>query len=144
MNEHRLSAIQDLKNNPGYENYKKFGLSEEEFAEIITAYNLFDQDGNGSIDKTELIDAITALGFTSENQTVDYLIHELDKDKTGSVSIVEFIDMMTNKITSDENKINLKKIYDIIVKGSNTGKISYDDLDRITMDLQGKYKVTYN
>jgi len=144
MNEKRLSAIQGLKNNPGYENYKQFGLSEEEFAEIITAFNLIDHDGNGSIDKAELLEAFNALGFTAENQTVDYIIEQFDKDKTGSVSIEEFIEIMTNKITSDENKLNLKKIYDIIVKGSKNGKISYDDLDRITKDLQGKFYTFYS
>ena len=45
-------------------------LTEEEISELRMAFQLFDSDNSGSIDPSELKDALTSLGFDSKNASV--------------------------------------------------------------------------
>ena len=45
-------------------------LTEEEISELRMAFQLFDTDNSGSIDPSELKDALVSLGFDSKNASV--------------------------------------------------------------------------
>ena len=65
-------------------------LEPDTIEEFIEAAKIFDHDNDGKIDVAELRYAMSRLGDVLEESTVDELIAELDKDKTGFVDIVEW------------------------------------------------------
>lgn len=73
-------------------------LDDEELEEIREAFNLFDTDGNGTIDVKELKAAMRALGFTIKKAEIRRMIAEIDKDESGTVDFNEFVEMMTGKM----------------------------------------------
>ena len=65
-------------------------LEPDTIEEFIEAAKIFDHDNDGKIEVAELRYAMSRLGDVLEDSTVDELIQELDKDKTGFVEIVEW------------------------------------------------------
>lgn len=50
--------------------YERPGLSAEEIEELQEAFNLFDTDGSGTIDSSELKAAMESLGYKQKNKMV--------------------------------------------------------------------------
>ena len=65
-------------------------LEPDTIDEFIEAAKIFDHDNDGKIEVAELRYAMSRLGDVLEESTVDELIAELDKDKTGFIEIVEW------------------------------------------------------
>ena len=65
------------------------GLSAEEVAEIREAFDLFDVDGSGRIDVSELAAAMRGLGFEAKNATIYQMIAQVDADASGSIDFDE-------------------------------------------------------
>ncbi len=78
------------------------GLSHEEMEELKEAFDLFDADGGGSIDASELKKAMESLGFDKKNKLALGL---LDSLKDGEIKFPEFVDMMTARVSDSENKV---------------------------------------
>ena len=58
--------------------------------ELIEALRLFDSDNDGKITVPELRWAMTKLGDAFEEQQVDEMLKEIDKENTGFVEVLEF------------------------------------------------------
>ena len=65
-------------------------LEPDTIDEFIEAAKVFDHDNDGKIEVSELRYAMSCLGDKLDDQLVDELIGELDKEKTGLVEIVEW------------------------------------------------------
>ena len=65
-------------------------LEPDTIDEFVEAAKIFDHDNDGKIEVAELRYAMSRLGDVLEESTVDELIAELDKDKTGFIEIVEW------------------------------------------------------
>jgi hypothetical protein len=78
--------------------FERPGLSQEEIAELKEAFNLFDQDGSGTIDPSELRSAMTSLGYDVKNPLVFQILSNLDKSGKGAIDFEEFLDMMTARM----------------------------------------------
>ena len=65
-------------------------LEPDTIEEFIEAAKIFDHDNDGKIEVAELRYAMSRLGDVLEESTVDELIAELDKEKTGFIEIVEW------------------------------------------------------
>ncbi len=112
----------------------KPGMSEDEIEEIREAFNLFDTDGNGTIDPKELKEAMQSLGFEAKNQAIYQLISDIDKDGTGDLDFEEFLDLMTAGISNMESKEDVKKVFNLF-DDDKTGFISLQNLKRVAKDL---------
>ena len=66
-------------------------VSEEEIKE---AFDLFDADGNGTIDAKELKVAMRALGFNASKEDIRNLIKQVDADGSGVIEYPEFLNLM--------------------------------------------------
>ena len=66
------------------------------FEEFIEAAKVFDHDNDGKIEVPELRYAMAMLGDKLDESSIDELIVELDKEKTGFVDIVEWAKKMWN------------------------------------------------
>ena len=72
-------------------------MTEDEIEEIREAFNLFDTDGSGKIDRKELRAAMQSLGFENKNPTIYQMIAELE-DLEKEIDFEEFLDAITNKL----------------------------------------------
>eukprot|EP01066_Platyproteum_vivax_P008937 Platyproteum_vivax@DN387_c0_g1_i1.p1 len=110
---------------------KDFQLTEEQKVEIKEAFDLFDTDGSGSIDKEEILTAFKALGFEVDPNEIKKMIKEVDLDGGGDVGFDEFVKMMSQQIADRDPMQEMKKafkLYDV----NNKGKITIDDLRRVS------------
>merc|ERR1712157_545622 len=81
-------------------------LTEEQLDEIREAFSLFDSDASGMIDIRELKAAMRALGFEVKNEELGEniddeelqdMINQADRDGDGEINIDEFYRIMKKK-----------------------------------------------
>ena len=100
-------------------------LSNEEYAEIEKAFLLFDKDGSGTIDVSELRDALRVLGVTLNLNETKKLMEQADKDGSGSIELEEFMPLMIMKLESRDANKEISKAFKM-----------YDDDDNSTIEHQ--------
>jgi len=81
----------------------KIKVTEDEVEEIREAFNLFDTDGSGSIDPSELKAAMQSLGFESKNPTIYAMIADLENAGT-EIDFEMFLEAITSKLGDKETK----------------------------------------
>ena len=77
----------------------RFG--ESEIDEIREAFNLFDTDGSGTIDLTELKTAMESLGLSVRNHSMYKIVSNIEAEGKGSSSSInfdEFVAMLTSNL----------------------------------------------
>jgi len=110
------------------------GINEGEIEELREAFDLFDTDGNGTIDPNELKAAMTNLGFDAKNHTVYQMISDIDKNGTGDIDFDEFLDLMTIKLGDSDSEEDVRKVFDLF-DDDKTGYITIQNLKRVAKDL---------
>ncbi|XP_076958221.1 caltractin-like [Bidens hawaiensis] len=106
------------------------GLTQHMKQEMKRAFDLFDADGNGTIDDKELSDAMRSLGFEISKAQIDEMIAKVDIDGSGAIDFDEFVYMMTDKICERD----LTKAFHILDVDKN-GKISISDIKKSAKEL---------
>merc|ERR1712034_123035 len=91
-------------------------------------------DGSGTIDVKELKVAMRALGFEPKKEEVKRMIAEIDKDGSGQVDFMEFMDLMTVKMAERDPREEILKAFKLF-DDDNTGKISFKNLKRVAKEL---------
>eukprot|EP01069_Polyplicarium_translucidae_P001504 Polyplicarium_translucidae@DN1690_c0_g1_i2.p3 len=109
------------------------GLTEDEIEEIREAFNLFDTDGSGTIDPTELKAAMQSLGFESKNPTIYQMIASLDR-QGGAIDFEEFLDAITSKLGDKESREGIQKIFNLF-DDDKSGTITLKNLKRVAREL---------
>ena len=66
---------------------------------LQAAFNMFDQDGGGFISKQELREVLQ-LGSNFDQDLIEKIFKEADKDNDGTISFDEFVQMMKGTIKS--------------------------------------------
>merc|ERR1711924_146872 len=82
--------------------------SESKFGQIAlkSLFEAADKDGNGTLDKAEVKEALQALGFTFiDDKQVDVIFKKADKDKNEVIDFEEFV-----KETPKVLRVNLVKL----------------------------------
>ena len=79
--------------------------------EIRAAFEIFDQDGSGYINPTELKEAFVNLGFAGQSKLVSQIMARLDEDKSGSLDFGEFMKLATAKISEKDSKADIMKVF---------------------------------
>jgi Ca2+-binding EF-hand superfamily protein len=116
--------------------YEKNGLTEDEVLEIKEAFDLFDSDKSGTIDTEELKQALQNLGIDAKNQTLQNMMSDLDKDKSGKIDFDEFIDMMTAKMSDRDTEEDLRKVFRLFLgDDEKADKIALKHLKRVAREL---------
>lgn len=67
-------------------------LSSEQLEEIKQIFVMYDVDGNGVLDRPELVEAMVGVGYDEDE--IEDLFEEYDKDGTNAVDFEEFCDML--------------------------------------------------
>ena len=72
--------------------------------EIKQAFDIFDEDGSGTIDPSELKAAFESLGFKGNKKFIYNILAELDDDYSGGIGFEEFVKIATAKISERDSK----------------------------------------
>ncbi|KAI5948910.1 CDC31 [Candida theae] len=109
-------------------------LLEEQKLEIREAFQLFDMNGDGSLDYHETKVAFKALGFELSKRQVLDIIREYDTDDTNLITYDNFYKTVGEMILKRDPLDEIRrafKLFDI----DGTGKISVRNLRKISKDL---------
>merc|ERR1711990_604938 len=109
-------------------------LSDEQKQELREAFDLFDTDGSGAVDATELHTAMKALGFEPKKEEISKMIKEMDKDGDATVDFEEFCVMMAEKMNQKDGKEEMLKGFKLF-DDDGTGKISFKNFQRVAKEL---------
>jgi len=71
-----------------------FKSKEEQEEEIRAAFLTFDADGSGFITREELIVTLTTMGDPIDEETINLMVAEADKDGDGQINYREFTKIM--------------------------------------------------
>merc|ERR1712159_918753 len=109
-------------------------LSEEQKQELREAFDLFDTDGSGAVDFSELHTAMKALRFEPKKEEISKMVKEMDKDGDATVDFEEFCVMMAEKMNQKDGKEEMMKGFKLF-DDDNTGKISFKNFQRVAKEL---------
>jgi Ca2+-binding EF-hand superfamily protein len=105
---------------------------------IKEAFNTFDDDNSGDIDKNEFRKAITTLGLEVDDKKIMEMMRQMDKNGSGSIDFEEFKAMMSKYQFSKDSPIpqHLESSFNLYDKDSD-GYISVKDLQKVWEDFTG-------
>ena len=95
---------------------------------------MFDTDGSGAIDAKELKVSMRALGFEPKKEEIAKMMHEVDKDGSGTITFEDFLKLMTAKMGERDGKEEILKAFRLF-DDDDTGKISFKNLKRVAKEL---------
>ena len=129
-----LTQLQQKREKRKNQEKKKAQFTEEQIEEIREAFNLFDTDGSGAIDYSELKRAMRALGFQTPKDEMQRIIAEIDADGSGEIEFPEFMQMMTGKMAQVTTRAEITKLFNKFdTKGK--GFIDIHDVGSIAKQL---------
>lgn len=100
--------------------------------ELWEAFQEFDTDGSGTIDKDEFSKFMQRLGYRPTLVELQEMLDEVDKDKNGQIGFDEFKLLMTRTIRDEFTQTSSIEAFSVFDK-QKSGKISKDDLVSILL-----------
>jgi len=76
--------------------YKK--LTDDQIFLLRDTFQIFDQDGSGTIETAELQSVLGAMGMNLSTAEIEDMISEVDGDGSGSINFPEFVLMMADRM----------------------------------------------
>lgn len=99
-------------------------FTEERLAELRDVFNLFDEDGSGSLDAEELNFVLRSVGLAPSESEVRRMIDEVDADGSGMIEWPEFLFLMSKNVVKPDEQHRFA--FEFFDKGKE-GKIQKDD-----------------
>lgn len=127
----------DVGNGPGVRAAWNMGWTDEQIDEFKQAFYSFDQDGEGTIGRTELGDLLEALGENLTSNEVDEMMQAVDEDGSGQIDFDEFLGMMIKKMDDGQLEREIMDSFALLDK-DGSGLISADELKHVVTDFCGK------
>ena len=101
--------------------------------QIKEAFNLFDADGSGAIDASEMGLVLKGLGFTEcSERDVQNIVKAIDSDGSGTVEYQEFENMVIMRMDKADSPDEIWKAYSLF-DPDKSGRISFEDLKRVAV-----------
>jgi centrin-3 len=109
-------------------------LTEDQRLEIKEAFDIFDSDKSGSIDRHELRVAMRAMGFDVSKNEILEIMEAKDPDNTGSIKFQAFQEVVGEKMAQRDPLDEIRKAF-ALFDDDHTGKISLKNLRRVAREL---------
>eukprot|EP01062_Namystynia_karyoxenos_P057117 TRINITY_DN48052_c0_g1_i1.p1 TRINITY_DN48052_c0_g1~~TRINITY_DN48052_c0_g1_i1.p1 ORF type:complete len:206 (+),score=53.23 TRINITY_DN48052_c0_g1_i1:70-687(+) len=104
--------------------------------EIREVFDMFDDDGSGTIDAMELQAAISTLtGVPMAREEAAALIHRVDQNGDGSIDFAEFYDMVSGKLQPSSQREEAKAAFMLFECKELPGWITIDSLREVAQEL---------
>ncbi|XP_055996076.1 calmodulin-like isoform X2 [Ostrea edulis] len=102
-------------------------MSETDFSEILTSFDVIDINKDGSITKKEMRRAARLTGMNPTDKDLDDWWAEADTNGDGVISLQEYINLMSDKFVSvDIEHERMRTAFQVIDKNGD-GKISLQE-----------------
>ncbi|KAL7572725.1 hypothetical protein ACA910_008995 [Epithemia clementina (nom. ined.)] len=90
-------------------------FTEEEILEFRDAFAMFDRDGSGSIERSELKDVMTEFGDPPTKEEIDEMILLVDENGDGEIDFDEFLTLMRLRMgeSGEDAEQNLRDVFNI-------------------------------
>ena len=118
-------------------NERTDSLSEEQIAEFMEAFSLFDKDKNGIITTKEVGTVMRSLGQNPTEAELQDMINELDADGNGTIDFPQFLTMMARKMNDTDSEEEIKEAFKVFDK-DGSGFVSSAELRHVMTDLGEK------
>ena len=109
-------------------------LTEDQKLEIKEAFDIFDSDKTGTIDKHELRVALRAMGFDVSKNEILEIMESKDPDNSGSINFNSFQEIVGTKMAQRDPLDEIRKAFSLF-DDDHTGKISLKNLRRVAREL---------
>ena len=111
---------------------EEFGITEELYRDIQDCFDIYDQDGDGSVSVKELPKMIRALGANPSPEEIEDMLEEFDSNET--MEIDEFTYIAAHHLRACDAETELVNSFRIFDR-DNTGKISVDMVKKILKNI---------
>ena len=120
----------------------KAKFSKNEIKEMKSKFEMFDTDGSGTICIKELGRLLRYLGYNPSEADIKDIMSSIDKDDTGQIEFLEFVDLMTTKLVKKKktNDAELERAFHVLDK-SKKGFILCAKMNEIVTTLGEKLSV---
>jgi len=109
-------------------------LTEQQVAEFKECFEMFDEDGSGSIDKEELHFVLHMLGSKMTQKEIGDMMEEVDEDSSGDVEFAEFCALMARQMYATGEEHQLRQVFNILDE-SGSGLVSKASLRYVILSL---------
>ncbi len=113
-------------------------LSSAQKDQIREIFELFDTDGEGSIDKTELEFAMAALGFKSDNSHSANLVNSITGD--GRVDLTKFSSLVTGEVLGGDEYADILAVFAVLSKPDGESRhnnlITFQKLENACLEYE--------
>ncbi|XP_076821552.1 uncharacterized protein LOC143468310 [Clavelina lepadiformis] len=87
-------TTEDDENIPAH--HTNDALTQQQIMAFKEAFDLFDNDGGGTIDEHELKETLQSVGIEIEESEIHDIMSRVDKDGDGAIDFDDFLNLMTN------------------------------------------------
>ncbi len=109
-------------------------LNAEDWDELKQTFEVFDEDGSGTIDPAEINKVVEELGLDRRNPFILSLIHAL-RDKNKPVTFDEFVDIIASRVGETKTKDGLKRVFALYDK-DESGVIDFEKFKAIAKEVK--------
>ncbi|XP_060062994.1 calmodulin-like [Ylistrum balloti] len=109
-------------------------VTDETLKEWREAFSMFDKNGDGHINSTELGTVMRSLGQAPTDEDLFKIIHDADNDGSGTVDFDEFVEMMIRFMKNIDPETEMRDAFKVFDKDGN-GYISAMELRYVMTNL---------
>lgn len=109
-------------------------LTPEDYEELKTTFEVFDEDGSGTIDPAEINKVLEELGLDKRNPFILTLIHGL-RDKNRPIGFDEFVDIIASGVGETKTRDGLRRVFAIFDKNED-GFIDFEEFKAISKEIK--------
>lgn len=109
-------------------------LAPEDYEELKQTFEVFDEDGSGTIDPPEINKVLEELGVDRRSPYVLRIINGL-KEKSKPITFDEFVDIAAGQIGETKTKDGIKRVFKLFDQDDN-GVIDFDEFKGVAKYLK--------
>lgn len=109
-------------------------LATEDYDELKSTFDVFDEDQSGTIDPVEINKVLEELGLDKRNPFILTLIEGL-KEKNKPIGFDEFVDIIASRVGETKTKDGLRRVFALYDKDQN-GIVDFEEFKIIAKQIR--------
>eukprot|EP01006_Ploeotia_vitrea_P014879 TRINITY_DN40856_c0_g1_i1.p1 TRINITY_DN40856_c0_g1~~TRINITY_DN40856_c0_g1_i1.p1 ORF type:complete len:180 (+),score=50.18 TRINITY_DN40856_c0_g1_i1:276-815(+) len=112
-------------------------MGHAEIAEFREVFNLFDSNGDHTIDVSELGVAMRSLGQNPTEEELEVMVAEVDADASGGIDFQEFLALLSRQLFDEDVDKQTREVFDYFDTNKD-GEISAEELKTTIFKITGQ------